>query len=76
MMNFWPPTFHPWNQGFTDVGMPFYDKYDWIRVWDYDAVTDGFRFRWHDDLDYINYSRWAVSENGGFESNKATFKQS
>ena len=32
MMNFWTPTFPGWGDDFNDAGMPWYTRYDYVKV--------------------------------------------
>ena len=32
MMNFWTPTFPGWGDDFNDSGMPWYTRYDYVKV--------------------------------------------
>lgn len=32
MMNFWTPTFAGWGDNFNDAGMPWYTRYDYVKV--------------------------------------------
>ena len=45
-MNFWTPTFPGWGDNFNEAGMPWYAKYDWVRVEKYNPSTGGFDFYW------------------------------
>jgi len=35
-MNFWTPTFSGWDDNFSDVGMPWYTRYDYVKVEKYE----------------------------------------
>lgn len=83
-MNFWVPRFSDWNEGFDPTDMPWYARYDWVEFWEYVPesewdTTPGanywhpFKFSWRDDFDYLDQSRWHVSDNWTFGSNNATF---
>ena len=73
MMNFWTPTFQGWGDNFNDWDMPWYTKYDWVRVEKYNWNTGGFDWYWQDDFDSFDYSRWQKSDGWSFESNSSTF---
>lgn len=74
MMNFWPPTWSPWGDGFSSAGMPFYVHYDYVKTWTYNSQTDGFDEHWTDDFNGgIDYSRWKVSDGWSFDGNNAIF---
>ena len=83
-MNFWVPGFSDWNEGFDPIDMPWYARYDWVEFWEYVPesewdTTPGanywhpFKFSWRDDFDYLDQSRWHVSDNWTFGSNNVTF---
>ena len=84
MMNFWVPNFEKWSNGFDPVDMPWYARYDYVEFWEYVpesewATTEGanqwhpFKFGWKDDFDFLDESRWYVSENWTFPENNVTF---
>ena len=72
-MNFWTPTFPGWGDNFNEAGMPWYARYDWVRVEKYNASTGGFDFYWQDDFDYLDEGKWKKSENWSFDGNSSTF---
>ena len=78
MMNFWTPTFYPWNIGRQNYNMPWYALYDYVEVWNYNQTTKSFEFNFRDDFtsDYIDTSRWYVSDGWTFESNDSLFLKS
>ena len=76
MMDFWTPTWSPWSDNFTGTNMPWYTKYDYVKVEKYNASTGGFDFYWQDDFDSFDYSRWQKSNGWSFESNSSTFYES
>jgi len=84
MMNFWLPDFGDWNEGFDPVGMPWYARYDYVEVWDYVYPEDWdstqgadqyhpFEFRWKDDFDTFDDTRWVKSDDWSFWENRVTF---
>ena len=73
MMNFWTPTFAGWGDNFNDWDMPWYTKYDYVKVEKYNSSTGGFDLYWQDDFDSFDGSRWQKSDNWSFESNSSTF---
>jgi hypothetical protein len=87
MMNFWVPAFEKWNNGFNPTDFPWYAKYDFVEVWDYVppeqwGSTDGadvnhpFEFRWRDDFDTFDETKWLKSNNWSFNDNLVTFMES
>lgn len=73
-MNFWTPTFAGWGDNMDDPAtMPWYTRYDWVEVYDYDAQNDDFVLRWRDDFDGLNLERWRVSNNWSFDQNSTRF---
>ena len=73
MMNFWTPTFQGWGDNFDDSGMPWYTRYDYVKVETYNSSTGGFDFHWQDNFDSFDSSRWLKSDGWGFGSNSSTF---
>lgn len=73
MMNFWPPTWSPWGDNFSEAGMPFYDLYDYVSIYKYDKISDSFYLYWKDDFNTLDYSKWEVSNNWGFDGNNCMF---
>ena len=73
MMNFWTPTWSPWNLGMNDWDMPWYVFYDYVEVYSYDESTGEFVFEWRDDFDLLNLSRWEVSNYWTFGGNSTMF---
>jgi len=76
MMNFWTPCWEPWNDYFDDAEMPWYAKYDYIEVHDYDHDTKDFKLRWKDDFNTFDSHKWYASDNWGFENNSSLFMSS
>lgn len=74
MMNFWIPSWDKWHNGFDPAEMPWYARYDWVEVYDYTGdENDPFSFRWRDNFDTFDYSRWKKSNNWSFNDNQVTF---
>ena len=73
MMNFWTPTWSPWGDNFDDADMPWYTRYDWVKVETYNAETGDFEFYWQDDFDSFDNSKWRKSELWTFGGNSSTF---
>ena len=73
MMNFWTPTWSPWSDFFDDSEMPWYAKYDFVEIYDYDLSTKDFKLRWRDDFDHWDEKKWYTSDNWGFENNSSLF---
>jgi len=77
MMNFWTPTWSPWGDNLDASDMPYYARYDYVEVWDYNADTKDFEFNWREDFNGpLDESRWLVSNNWGFGGNSTTFMSS
>ena len=73
MMNFWTPCWSPWNDYFDDAAMPWYAKYDFVEVYDYDLDKKDFKLRWRDDFNSWDTKKWYASDNWGFENNSSLF---
>lgn len=73
MMNFWTPCWSPWNDYFDDAEMPWYAKYDFVEVYDYDTTKKEFKLRWRDDFNTFDQKKWYASDNWGFENNSSLF---
>ena len=67
MMNFWTPTFAGWSDGFNATSMPWYTRYDYVKVEKYNATTGGFDFYWQDDFNSFNSTRWFKSDGWTFQ---------
>ena len=76
MMNFWTPCWSPWNDYFDDAEMPWYAKYDFVEIYDYDQKTGDFNLRWRDDFNTFDSKKWYASDNWGFENNSSLFMSS
>lgn len=76
MMNFWTPCWEPWNDYFDDAEMPWYAKYDYVEVHDYDQEKKEFNLRWKDDFNTFDSHKWYASDNWGFENNSSLFMSS
>ena len=76
MMNFWTPCWSPWNDYFDDAEMPWYAKYDYVEVYDYDVNSKEFSLRWKDDFNTWDAKKWYASDNWGFENNSSLFMSS
>ena len=76
MMNFWTPCWSPWNDFFDDVAMPWYAKYDFVEVYDYDQSSKKFNLRWRDDFNTWDTKKWYASDNWGFDNNSSLFMSS
>lgn len=73
-MNFWTPTFAGWGDNMDDPAtMPWFARYDWVEVFDYDAANDKFVWRWRDDFNTLNLDRWRVSNGWSFNQNSSLF---
>ena len=53
--------------------MPWYARYDYVKVETYNAETEGFDFLWQDDFDSFDETRWKKSDNTTFEQNSCTW---
>ena len=59
MMNVWSPTFSPWGDNFNPAkDFPIIAQYDYVKVWGYNTESKGFDFKWMDDFNNFDYSRW------------------
>ncbi len=76
MMNFWTPVWSPWNDYFDDAEMPWYAKYDFVEVYDYNHDKKDFTLRWRDDFNTFDTKKWYASDNWGFENNSSLFMSS
>ena len=76
MMNFWTPCWSPWNDYFDDAEMPWYAKYDFVEVYDYDQDKKEFNLKWRDDFNTFDSKKWYASDNWGFENNSSLFMSS
>ena len=75
-MNFWTPEFSSWGGPADELdtsSMPWYARYDYVEVYDYNFNTRGFDFRWRDDFNSLNEDRWRVSNGWSFEQNSSRF---
>ena len=45
--------------------MPWYTRYDYVKVEKYNAETGNFEFYWQDEFDSFDTDRWLKSENKG-----------
>ena len=61
-LNFWSSTTQGWGDNFNDWDMPWYSKFDYVKVETYNYTTGGFDFHWEDKFDSFDYSRWNVSD--------------
>ena len=73
MMNFWTPTIAGWGDDFNDADMPWYTRYDYVKVETYNRVTREFELHWEDDFDSFDESRWLKSDDKSFDDNSSTF---
>merc|ERR1711974_534137 len=71
-MNFWTPMWNDWGGGRNDSTMPWFARYDYVEAYDW-SETEGFTLRFRDDFDTLDYTRWRVSENWGFNDNSSLF---
>ena len=58
IMDFWTPTKPLWGGGFNDKGMPWYARYDYVKVEKWNEKTGQFEFHWRDDFDSFDETRW------------------
>ncbi len=74
MMNVWSPTWSPWGDGFNPgKDFPIIAQYDYVKVWGYNTQTKGFDYKWTDDFNNFDYTRWIKSNNWSFDGNRVTF---
>ena len=45
-MNFWTPEFAGWGDDLDDSDMPWYTRYDFVRVEKWDPELERFEFYW------------------------------
>ena len=76
MMNFWTPTFEPWNKGLDPKDMPWYLLFDYVETYNYNHDTGGFDFNWKDNFDVFDSHRWQKSDDTTFNFNSTTFRAS
>ena len=68
-MNLWMPQYDKWKEGFNPTCMPWYAKFDFVEVRDYVQPDDPesnespFKFRWRDDFDTFDESKWLKIDN-------------
>ena len=78
MFNMWAPTFDAhkddWSKGRDESTMPWTASCDYIEYYRYDSQSDDFVLGWRDDFNYLDSSKWKVSDNEGFDQNLATYK--
>ena len=74
MMNVWSPTWSPWGDGFNPAkDFPIITQYDYVKVWSYNHNTGGFDFKWQDDFNQFDYTKWIKSNGWTFDGNRVTF---
>ena len=73
ILNFWTPTFSRWGDELDDSDMPWYTKYDFVRVEWYNSEHHNFEFYWQDDFDSFNNDHWYKSELWSFDGNSSKF---
>lgn len=76
-MDFWTPTFAGWGDNMdNDATMPWYTRYDWVEVYDYNSWNDSFTLKWRDDFNRLDLDRWFVSKGWAFDMNSSLFVES
>jgi beta-glucanase (GH16 family) len=73
MMNFWTPTWYPWNDQFSEADLPWETKYDYVETYTWNDYTNSFDWYWRDDFNSFDNSKWYASDNWGFEGNSSLF---
>ena len=73
MMNFWPPTWSPWGDNFSPAGFPYYAKYDYVKIETFNQDSWSYNLHWQDNFDFLDNSKWQVSNNWGFGGNNCLF---
>ena len=73
-MDFWTPTFAGWGDNMDDdATMPWFTRYDWVEVYDYNQWNDSFTLKWRDDFNTLDLDRWFRSDGWSFDSNSSLF---
>ena len=73
-MDFWTPTFAGWGDNMdNDATMPWYTRYDWVEVYDYNSWNDSFTLKWRDDFNTLDLDRWFRSDGWSFDLNSSLF---
>lgn len=74
-LNFWSPTYGGWGDNFTDEGMPWYAKFDYVEVETYNEETGEFEPHWREDFEGTrwNWSRWSKMNGWGYSSSSSDF---
>ena len=68
-MNFWQWSGgNGWGKDFDDSTMPWYIKYDSVKVESYDVKTDKFSLVFEDNFDTFDETRWAKIKGYGYET--------
>ena len=55
--------------------MPWYARYDFVRVESYDPVTGSFDQVWHDDFDKLDVERWEKCHRKSYPGNSSVFME-
>ncbi|MCF7885074.1 MAG: family 16 glycosylhydrolase [Candidatus Marinimicrobia bacterium] len=69
MMNIWQPVYEDWVGEFDNRTLPQFAYYDWIQYSSYTpdsgncGTNNNFTFKWKDDFDNWNKSRWAKASH-------------
>ena len=72
-MNFWTPNWSPWKDNLDDSNMPWFTRYDYVKVEKYNVETGDFDFYWQDDFESFDSERWLKSEDRNTKGNSSTF---
>ena len=64
-MDFWTPTKGPWSEDLNDTHMPFYCKYNYVKIEKYNEKTGEFENYHRDDFDSLDENFWIVSDGWG-----------
>ena len=73
-MDFWTPEFAGWGDNMEDdATMPWYTRYDWVEVYDYNQWNDSFTLKWRDDFNTLDLDRWFRSDGWSFDLNSSLF---
>ena len=72
-MDFWTPTQGQWSEGFTDKDMPYYAKYNYVKIETYNEKTGKFEFYARDNFDgELDEDFWQVSNGWGSGSHTSS----
>ena len=65
IMDFWSPTVGSWSKDFRPEHMPFYCKYNYVKIEKYNEKTKKFENYHRDDFNTLDENFWQVSDGWG-----------